>query len=159
VVAVLSDGYGIFNACDNVWGGELRQAAIDSGATVVVRPDSGDPTMKVDDEWRDVYKAPVGDVGKASRKGRLTQVGDGEEFRTVRIADSGDEKQAEADALVTVFEDGRTLSDASFDEERGRAAAGYGRIRFDWQIDHEQCRSGWVSPSRKKSLMQYQTFL
>jgi hypothetical protein len=50
----------------------------------------------------------------------------------VRVAESGRQQEAQADALVTVFEDGRILSHASFDEIRGRAAAGYGRIRFNW---------------------------
>lgn len=43
VIAVVSDSYDIYNACENLWGGELRQEVIDSGATVVIRPDSGDP--------------------------------------------------------------------------------------------------------------------
>ena len=43
VLAVVSDSYNIYNACENLWGGELRQEVIDSGATVVIRPDSGDP--------------------------------------------------------------------------------------------------------------------
>lgn len=42
-VAFVSDSYDIYNACRNGWGGELRQAVIDSGAVVVVRPDSGNP--------------------------------------------------------------------------------------------------------------------
>lgn len=47
LVAVVSDSYDIYNACENLWGGELRQEVIDSGATVVVRPDSGDPPAVV----------------------------------------------------------------------------------------------------------------
>ena len=43
IVAVVSDSYDLFNAIDNIWGGELRQKVIDSGATVVIRPDSGHP--------------------------------------------------------------------------------------------------------------------
>jgi nicotinamide phosphoribosyltransferase len=43
LVAVVSDSYHVFNAAENLWGGELRQEVIDSGATVVIRPDSGDP--------------------------------------------------------------------------------------------------------------------
>lgn len=43
LVAVVSDSYDIFNAAENLWGGELRQEVIDSGATVIIRPDSGDP--------------------------------------------------------------------------------------------------------------------
>ena len=43
IVAVVSDSYDIFHAADFIWGQQLRQQVIDSGATVVVRPDSGDP--------------------------------------------------------------------------------------------------------------------
>ena len=47
VVAIVSDSYNIFNACESLWGGELRQEVINSGATVVIRPDSGDPATVV----------------------------------------------------------------------------------------------------------------
>lgn len=47
ILAVVSDSYDIFNAVENLWGSELRQEVIDSGATVVVRPDSGDPVEVV----------------------------------------------------------------------------------------------------------------
>lgn len=47
VLAVVSDSYDIYNAIDKIWGGELRQEVIDSGATVVIRPDSGDPVEVV----------------------------------------------------------------------------------------------------------------
>ncbi len=43
IFACVSDSYDIFNAAENLWGESLRQAVIDSGATVVIRPDSGDP--------------------------------------------------------------------------------------------------------------------
>lgn len=43
ILAVVSDSYDIFNAASKLWGEELRQQVIDSGATVVIRPDSGDP--------------------------------------------------------------------------------------------------------------------
>jgi nicotinamide phosphoribosyltransferase len=43
ILAVVSDSYDIFNAVNKLWGEELRQEVIDSGATVVIRPDSGDP--------------------------------------------------------------------------------------------------------------------
>lgn len=43
IVAVVSDSYDVFNACEKLWGEELKQQIIDSGATVVIRPDSGDP--------------------------------------------------------------------------------------------------------------------
>lgn len=43
--AVVSDSYDIWNAVENIWGKELRQKVNDSGATLVVRPDSGDPVQ------------------------------------------------------------------------------------------------------------------
>ena len=45
IVAVVSDSYDIYNATSKLWGEELRQKVIDSGATVVIRPDSGDPDI------------------------------------------------------------------------------------------------------------------
>ena len=49
LVAVVSDSYDIMNAAREIWGGELKQLVLDSGATLVVRPDSGDPlTVPVD---------------------------------------------------------------------------------------------------------------
>jgi len=43
LVAVVSDSYDLWNACSNLWGGKLRQEVRDSGAVVVIRPDSGNP--------------------------------------------------------------------------------------------------------------------
>lgn len=45
--AVVSDSYNIFSAVSDLWGKSLRQKMIDSGATLVVRPDSGDPESVV----------------------------------------------------------------------------------------------------------------
>lgn len=47
LVAVVSDSYDIYNACDKLWGDLLKQEVIDSGATVVIRPDSGYPAEVV----------------------------------------------------------------------------------------------------------------
>lgn len=41
--ACVSDSYNLWNALENGWGGELRDEVIASGATLVVRPDSGNP--------------------------------------------------------------------------------------------------------------------
>jgi nicotinamide phosphoribosyltransferase len=43
ILAVVSDSYDVFNAVKNIWGGELKGEVVGSGATVVIRPDSGDP--------------------------------------------------------------------------------------------------------------------
>jgi nicotinamide phosphoribosyltransferase len=42
LLAVVSDSYDIYAAC-KMWGTELKDEVIASGATVVIRPDSGDP--------------------------------------------------------------------------------------------------------------------
>ena len=43
LLACVSDSYDIWNAVSNIWGDELREKVLASGATIVVRPDSGDP--------------------------------------------------------------------------------------------------------------------
>ncbi len=43
LLAVVSDSYDIYNACEKIWGEQLRAEVIASGATVVIRPDSGHP--------------------------------------------------------------------------------------------------------------------
>lgn len=45
--ACVSDGRDIFNACSNLWGEALRREVQDSGAVVIIRPDSGDPATVV----------------------------------------------------------------------------------------------------------------
>lgn len=202
MLAVVSDSYDIFNACENIWGGELRQEVIDSGATVIIRPDSGDPVdvmeqvmtilmkkfgyttnskgYKVlnnvrviqgdgvnaktiedmlwsfeDYDWstdniafgmggallqasdrdtqkfamkasstiingreRDVFKDPITDKGKASKKGRLTLVKDDfENFRTVRESEVGDQTEI----LQEVFNNGKIIKEYTFEEVRANS--------------------------------------
>lgn len=42
-VSVVSDSYDIANATAEVWGKALKEDVLQSGATVIIRPDSGDP--------------------------------------------------------------------------------------------------------------------
>ncbi len=196
--AVVSDSYDFWHAVSNIWGGELKQRVIDSGATLVVRPDSGDPTtvpvkaiqlladkfgftvnskgykvlpgcvrviqgdgitiesittllanletagfaidnlafgmggglgqmvnrdtqkfaMKasaavVNGEWRDVYKDPVTDHDKQSKRGRLALIRENGKWETVN--ESG---WAWANYLQPVFRDGELLKDWKFSEVR-----------------------------------------
>lgn len=46
-IAFVSDSYDIYHACEHIWGEELKQEVIDSGATVIIRPDSGEPSEVV----------------------------------------------------------------------------------------------------------------
>ncbi len=205
LLAVVSDSYDIYNACDQIWGDELKQAVIDSGATVVIRPDSGHPpdvvlqvanilarrfgtttngkgyrvldhvriiqgdginldmlrlclsnlyhhgfaadniafgmgggllqqvhrdtlqfamkcsAIAVGGAWRDVYKQPVGDSGKASKRGKLALVRDASGVLHT-TATSG----TDADQLQVVFEQGEIVGQESFDAVRARAEAGLG---------------------------------
>lgn len=45
-IAFVSDSYDIYNAC-KLWGTKLKQDVLDSGALVVIRPDSGEPAEVV----------------------------------------------------------------------------------------------------------------
>jgi len=47
LLACVSDSYDLYNAIDNIWGKELREEVIRSGALLVVRPDSGHPATVV----------------------------------------------------------------------------------------------------------------
>jgi nicotinamide phosphoribosyltransferase len=47
LIAAVSDSYDIYNAVEHIWGEQLKQQVQDSGATIVVRPDSGDPPLIV----------------------------------------------------------------------------------------------------------------
>lgn len=215
IVAVVSDSYDIFHAIREHWGKTLREQVIASGATLVVRPDSGDPVdvvhqclslldeafghtvngkgykvlnhvrviqgdginptsirailervtsygyatdnlafgmggallqrldrdtqkfalkcsaARVDGEWIDVYKDPVTDKGKSSKRGRMTLLRHREygHFKTVPVpADAPSLEHAAKpagydDAMVTVWEDGKLVSDWTFAQVRERANA------------------------------------
>jgi nicotinamide phosphoribosyltransferase len=44
LVAVVSDSYNIYDACENLWGTKLKEQIIKRDGTLVIRPDSGDPS-------------------------------------------------------------------------------------------------------------------
>lgn len=204
--AAVSDSYDIFNAVKNIWGKELKQELLDSGATVVIRPDSGDPAMVVrdvvrildeqfgstvnekgykvlnpavrviqgdgineesikailrtviadgysadnvafgmggallqqinrdtlkfamktsaalvDGVWVDVYKDPVTDSGKASKKGRLRLVRSKVNGKYVTLPDGVYVKEPTEEVLVEVFRDGKVVKEYTFDEVRANS--------------------------------------
>src|SRR5581483_7036862 len=65
-------------------------------------------SVTVGDTERDVYKRPVTDGGKKSKAGRLKLVRTDGGFKTVPIADDGN------DVLETVFRDGHLLRRTTF---------------------------------------------
>ncbi len=202
LVAVVSDSYDIWNAIDNIWGAELKTQVENTGGTLVVRPDSGEPIeivpqaverlmakfgftintkgykvlpacvrliqgdgvcataieailaemkkrglsadnvafgmggellQKVNRDtqkfamkasaicikgvWRDVYKDPITDQGKRSKKGRLALIKENGKFKTV----ARDTVDVAANQLVTVFNNGQVTIDYTLDEVRQKA--------------------------------------
>jgi nicotinamide phosphoribosyltransferase len=207
LLAVVSDSYDIYEAC-RMWGTELKQQVVDSGATVVIRPDSGDPVevlpqmfrilaegfgyttnskgyrvlnnvrvlwgdginqlsirsilgvmvdmngwsadnlafgmggallqqldrdtqkfamkcsaAEINGKWVPVFKDPVTDRVKASKKGRVTLWTNGTgEFVS---GTSGDPKpwadRGWTNALVEVFRDGKLVKEYTFDEVRANS--------------------------------------
>ena len=204
LVAVVSDSYDLWHAIDAHWGDTLKERVEQSGATVVIRPDSGDPVavvcetirrlmnrfgwhlttggyrllpdylrviqgdgispstieaileamkgqglsadnvafgmgssllqrlnrdtlqfamkasaIRVSGSWRDIYKAPKTDSGKASKKGRLALVKNPDGvFKTVPEG----ELEGRENMLRTVFRDGELLVDESLGEIRMRGS-------------------------------------
>ena len=74
---------------------------------------------KVDGQWRDVYKDPATDRGKASKRGRFALVAEDGAWQTVPL--DGNEAP---DRLHIVYRDGLLLNETSFAEIRARANAG-----------------------------------
>lgn len=210
IFACVSDSYDLWNAI-KLWGTELKPELLASGATLVVRPDSGDPVeivartaqeldryfgsqvnskgykvlnqvriiqgdgidistvapiyqrlldlgfsaenlalgmgggllqqvnrdtlgfamkcsaLKVGDTWRDVYKDPVTDPGKTSKKGRMSlfrhsQTG---EYRSVRLDATGQPENLDLslwqDQLHSLYLNGQLLARQSLSEIRQRS--------------------------------------
>ena len=86
---------------------------------------------RVDGRWIDVYKDPVTDSGKQSKRGRLRLLRHREygQFRTVPVpaeADAMDDFSLPLgfeDAMVTVWENGRLIQDDALTAIRHRADA------------------------------------
>jgi nicotinamide phosphoribosyltransferase len=207
LLAVVSDSYDIYEAC-RMWGTELKQQVIDSGATVVIRPDSGDPVevlpkmfnilgetfgyttndkgykvlnnvrmlwgdginqlsirsilgvvvdlngwsadniafgmggallqqldrdtqkfamkcsaAQINGEWVDVFKDPITDKVKASKKGRVTLWTSGGEFQTSVEQPKGwtDKGTEWTEALWEVYRDGKLKIEYTFDDVRANS--------------------------------------
>jgi len=79
--------------------------------------------IRVNGEWRDVFKDPITDKGKVSKKGQVTLYTNAKgEFLSEQegyIDSQGNWSWSEA--LVTVFENGKVLNETNFDEIRARA--------------------------------------
>lgn len=70
--------------------------------------------VRVNGEWRDVFKDPTTDSAKVSKRGRLKLIVDGGNFTTVSESEEGE------DQLKTVWRNGQELVLPSFTEIRSR---------------------------------------
>ena len=75
--------------------------------------------VRVNGQWRDVYKDPVTDAGKRSKRGRLALIREDDgTYRTIREEELGDRQNV----LEIVFQDGTVIRDQTFAEIRVLAA-------------------------------------
>ena len=68
LLAVVSDSYDIYHAVSEIWGRQLRAQVENSGATVVIRPDSGVPEDIVPEVLERLYAAFGGHVNSKGYK-------------------------------------------------------------------------------------------
>jgi nicotinamide phosphoribosyltransferase len=204
IFACVSDSYDVYSAIEHLWGERLKQQVIDSGATLVVRPDSGNPpdvvekcavlldraygsttngkgfkvlnhvrliqgdgvnpasiketlerlkavgfsadniafgmggallqqmnrdtqkfamkcsAARIYGKWVDVYKDPVTDPGKVSKKGRLDLIRNGS-TRELLTYPMGDTLSPQPSELVDVFRNGELLKEWTFEAVRARS--------------------------------------
>ena len=71
----------------------------------------------IDNQWSDIWKDPVTDSGKRSKRGRLALIHDHDGYATVRLEELGDRKNL----LRPVYRNGELLIDDSFCQVRQRA--------------------------------------
>lgn len=68
IFAVVSDSYDIYNAVSRIWGEKLRDKVKASGATLVIRPDSGKPQEVVLEVMKRVYEKFGGSINAKGYK-------------------------------------------------------------------------------------------
>ena len=78
---------------------------------------------EVNGEWVDVFKDPITDKVKASKKGRVTLWKSGNEFQTSVEQPKGwtDKGTVWTEALEEVYRDGRLVKETTFEEVRANS--------------------------------------
>jgi nicotinamide phosphoribosyltransferase len=75
--------------------------------------------INIDGTWKDVFKDPVTDTGKRSKKGRLALIKDtNDDYQTIREETLGDK----TNELITIFRNGKFLKKWNFSEIRAKAS-------------------------------------
>jgi nicotinamide phosphoribosyltransferase len=82
----------------------------------------------VDGSLREVYKQPVTDAQKISKRGRLDLIKSATGFETVKI-ESLDQVAKDDSAMRTVFENGELLVDDTLDAIRERALISFNAVK------------------------------
>ncbi len=100
IVSVVSDSYDLFAALD-MWGGELKQAVLESGATLVIRPDSGEPVEIVTKTVR-ALDAAFGST--LNSRGRRV-------LKTVRVIQGDGVDEASIEAILATLDDAGYAAD------------------------------------------------
>lgn len=105
LVACVSDSYNIYDAVKDIWAGILKEKVINSGSTLVIRPDSGDPVtviIKVLQILENSFGVSINDKGYKVLPPyvRIIQ-GDGIDYITIeKILSAMKEKQYSADNIA-----------------------------------------------------------
>ncbi|HEY0502033.1 MAG TPA: nicotinate phosphoribosyltransferase [Lysobacter sp.] len=123
---VTSAGYATDNVAFGMGGALLQQLNRDTQKFALKCS-----AARVNGEWIDVYKDPITDKGKQSKRGRMTLLQHREygQFRTEPVpaeaASLADVHKPMGfdDAMVTIWEDGRIVHDWTFADVRARANA------------------------------------
>jgi len=123
---VTSAGYATDNVTFGMGGALLQQLNRDTQKFALKCS-----AARINGEWIDVYKDPVTDKGKQSKRGRMTLLQHREygQFRTEPVpADAQSLEDARKpmgfdDAMVTIWEDGKLVNDWAFADVRKRANA------------------------------------
>lgn len=115
IVAILAAMTKRGQSADNIafgMGGELQQKLDRDTQKFAMKASA----VCINGQWQDVYKDPITDPGKRSKRGRLALVRDAAGYRTVRRSDTA------LNELVTVFRNGQLTRQWQFDEIRARVA-------------------------------------
>ncbi|WP_242108657.1 nicotinate phosphoribosyltransferase [Luteimonas aquatica] len=123
---VTSAGYATDNVAFGMGGALLQQLNRDTQKFALKCS-----AARIDGKWIDVYKDPVTDRGKQSKRGRMTLLRHREygSYRTVPVSPEAasladvEKPLGYDDAMVTVWEDGKIVQDWTFAQVRARADA------------------------------------
>jgi nicotinamide phosphoribosyltransferase len=120
--AVELNGYSIENVVFGSGGALLQKVHRDNykfaQKASAIKIDNGDGTF----EWRAIFKDPITDPGKTSKKGILALEKDGKGYKTVNLIDPKADPKNE---LMTIYDHGTIYVDDTLDDIRGRALAAF----------------------------------